>query len=70
MSRAIKVEDQVYTELDMIRSKGETFSQVVERLLKARLQMFEILNMVEGTLRYQEYKQQQMLKLVQEQQRV
>ena len=70
MSRAIKVEDQVYTELDLIKSKGETFSQVVERLLEARLKMFEALNMVEGVLRYQEYKQQQMQKLVQEQQAV
>ena len=43
MSRAIKVEDQVYSELDMIRSKGETFSQVVGRLLEARVKMFEIL---------------------------
>ena len=27
MSRAIKVEDQVYQALDMIREKGETFSR-------------------------------------------
>ena len=70
MSRAIKVEDQVYTELDMIRSKGETFSQVVERLLQARLKMFEMLSMVEGVLRYQEWKQKQLLKTIQEQQAV
>ena len=68
MSRAIKVEDQVYLELDMIREKGETFSQVVERLLQARLKMFEILSMVEAVLRYQEWKQKQLLKAVQEQQ--
>ncbi|GAI55328.1 unnamed protein product, partial [marine sediment metagenome] len=41
MSKAIKVEDQVYLELDMIREKGETFSQIIERLLEARLKMFE-----------------------------
>ncbi len=68
MSRAIKVEDQVYTELDQIREKGETFSQVVERLLEARLKMFETLSMVEGVLRYQEWKQKQLLKAIREQQ--
>lgn len=70
MSSAIKVEDQVYTELDLIRDKGETFSQVVERLLQARVKMFEMLSMVEGVLRYQEWKQKQLLKAVQEQQAV
>ena len=70
MSRAIKVEDQVYTELDLIRDKGETFSQIIERLLEARLKMFETLSMVEGVLRYQEWKQKQLLKVVREQQAV
>lgn len=70
MSRAIKVGDQVYTELDLIREKGETFSQVVERLLKARLSMFEALNMIETDLRYEVWKQKQLLKTIQEQQAV
>ena len=70
MSRAIKVEDQVYQELDLIREKGETFSQVVERLLEARLEMFKMLSMVEGVLRYQEWKQKLLLEAVQEQQAV
>jgi len=64
MNRAIKVEDQVYLELDMIRSKGETFSQVVERLLEARLKMFETLNMIEGVLKYQEWKQKKLLEIL------
>lgn len=64
MSRAIKVEDQVYMDLDMIRGKGETYSQVVERLLEARLKMFELLNMIEGVLKYQEWKQTQVLKAI------
>lgn len=68
MSRAIKVEDQVYTELDNIREKGETFSQIIERLLKARLKMFEMLSMVEGVLQYEKWKQEQLLKAVREQQ--
>lgn len=68
MSRAIKVEDQVYLELDMIREKGETFSQVVERLLQARLKMFETISMVEGVLRYQEWKQKKLLEAIQSKQ--
>lgn len=68
MSKAIKVEDQVYQELDMIRSKGETFSQVVGRLLEARLKMFEALNMIEGVLKYQEWKQKKILEAIRKQQ--
>lgn len=65
MSRAIKVEDKVYTELDMIRDKGETFSQIIERLLQARLKMFEALNMIEGVLQYEKFKQEIFLKVIQ-----
>ena len=64
MSRAIKVEDQVYTALDLIRQKGETFSQIIERLLEARLKMFEALNMIEGVLRYDKWKQLQVLEAI------
>ena len=70
MSRAIKVEDQVYQELDMIRGKGETFSQIIERLLQARLKMFELLSMIEGALQYEKWKQEKLLKAIREQQAV
>lgn len=69
MSRAIKVEDQVYLELDMIRGKSETFSQVVARLLEARLTMFEFLNMVEGVLKYEQWKQEKLLEVLQQEQK-
>ncbi|GAG85261.1 unnamed protein product [marine sediment metagenome] len=59
MSRAIKVEDQVYNELDRLRGKGKTFSQVIEDILGARLKIFELLNVVEGQLKYQDWKQRQ-----------
>lgn len=70
MSRAIKVEDQVYQELDQIREKGETFSQVVGRLLEARLEFFKTISIVEGVLKYQEWKQKQFLKVIQKEQAV
>lgn len=68
MSRVIKVEDHVYQELDMIRDKGETFSQIIERLLEARLKMFEVLNMIEGVLRYEKWKQEKLLKAIRKEQ--
>ncbi len=70
MSKAIKVEDQVYQELDMLRGKGETFSKVVSRLLEARVKFFETMNFIEGVLRYQEWKQAQLLKVIQKEQAV
>ena len=66
MSKAIKVEAQVYTELDQLRGKGETFSQVIERLLVARLKMFELINRIEDLLKYQEWKQQQLQKALEQ----
>ena len=59
MSKAIKVEDQVYRELDRLKAKGQTFSQVIEDILEARLKIFELLNVVEGQLKYQDWKQKQ-----------
>jgi len=59
MSKAIKVEDQVYQELYMIRQRNQTFSQVIEDMLEARLKIFEILNVMEGQLKYQDWKQKQ-----------
>ena len=34
MSKTIRLEDEVYNDLDAIREKRETFSKVVERLTK------------------------------------
>lgn len=46
MSKTIKVNDQVYGELEQIRDKRETFSEVVQRLLK----VFATLKEVSDTL--------------------
>jgi len=34
MSKSVKLDDQVYQDLDQLREKRETFSQAVQRLLK------------------------------------
>ena len=59
MSRAIKVEDHVYQELYSIQVKGQTFSQVIEDMLGARIKIFELLNVIECQLKYQDWKQKQ-----------
>lgn len=46
MSKTIKVDDEVYNSLEAIREKRETFSKVVERLVK----VFATLKDVSDTL--------------------
>lgn len=63
MSKAIKVEDQVYQGLDKIRGKGETFSQVVETLLNGRKTVLNFLEILEGTYNFREWQRQELEKL-------
>ena len=42
MSKTIRIEDGVYIALEGIREKRETFSQVVERLIKVYATMKEV----------------------------
>ena len=63
MSKAIKVEDQVYEDLDQLRGKGETFSQVIEGFLKARAAIMEHSMDFELWLKYREYQEEQLKEL-------
>ena len=63
MSRAIKVEDKIYQELDDIKVKGETFSQVIETLLSGRKSVYTFLNVVEGTYNFREWQRQELERL-------
>jgi predicted CopG family antitoxin len=63
MSRAIKVEDQVYEDLDQLRSKGETFSQVIEGFLKTRQSLYHFLDVLEGQTKYHEHKEKRLREL-------
>ena len=63
MSKAIKVEDQVYQELDKIRGKGETFSQVVETLLNGRQAALVFLDVLESTYNFREWQRQELERL-------
>ena len=42
MSKVIKVEGKIYDELDRLRGRRQTFSQVIEELLIARERLVEL----------------------------
>lgn len=63
MSKVIKVEDHVYNELDVLRGKGETFSQVIDSQLKARVHIFNLITVLEGHLKYREWQEQRLREL-------
>ena len=69
MSKAIKVEDQVYQELDKIRGKGETFSQVVEALLNGRQAALVFLDVLESTYNFREWQRQELERLQEKERR-
>ena len=46
MSHTIKLEDQVYDQLERFRGKRETYSQAVERLLGAMSKALELIDIL------------------------
>lgn len=60
MSKPIKVEEKVYDQLDQLRGKGETFSEVVEGLLTARSKMCETFSLIEGALKFREWRDEKL----------
>ena len=63
MSKVIKVEDQIYNELDHLRMGRQTFSDVIKELLDARLKVLELLSVLEGSLKYREWQREQLDKI-------
>ena len=59
MSKAIKVEDHIYTSLDRLRVGRSTFSDVIKELLQARQTTMEAMSMLEGQLKYREWQRQE-----------
>ncbi len=64
MSKAIKVEDQVYDELERLRRKGETFSDVVGDLLGTREKLCGLIDILRDEVRFNEWKLEQLDKQV------
>jgi len=56
LSKGIKVDNQVYDDLDKLRGKGDTFSQVIEVLLESRLSTLNLMLSLEGALKFQDWK--------------
>ncbi len=52
MSKPVKVEDNVYSDLDRLRVGRQTFSDVIRGLLDTRLKVFELLNVMEGQIAF------------------
>lgn len=44
MSKTIKLEDQVYQDLDALRGKRETFSQAANRLIRLHTDVNKLVN--------------------------
>lgn len=58
MNKSIKVQEQVYHQLEDLRGKRETFSEVVERLLKARPRIIEAYDLIAGAASYRPWKRE------------
>jgi len=63
MSKAIKVEDHVYNSLNQLRVGRQTFSDVIEDLLKSRLHILEAMDALEGQLKFREWQRGELEKL-------
>lgn len=59
MSKVIKVENHIYTALDQLRVGRQTFSDVIEELLKSRLKILEAMSALEGQLKFREWQREQ-----------
>ena len=60
MSKLVRMSDEVYDRLEAIRDKRETFSEVVERLVKIHDKLGMITALAQGQLAYQEYLNEQL----------
>lgn len=55
MRQLIKIDDQVKAELDKIKISGQTYSSIIDELLDVRRRLFELLNVIEGSLKFREW---------------
>jgi len=62
MSKTIRVEESVYEELDLLRSKRETFCDVIGELLVTRGKTLEFLGILEGQIKFREWQHEQLEK--------
>lgn len=65
MPRNIQLQDDVYTRLETFRGKRETFSEAVNRLLTLLSKVSELRDVLEGGIKYEEWKEEQLDKIAQ-----
>lgn len=63
MSKLIRLDDHIYDQLKRLGEKGQTFSQVIEDLLTVRGSIFNMINVLEGQIKYQEWKAKRLQEL-------
>lgn len=59
MSKTIKLDDRVYSLLEELRDKRETFSQAVEKLLFIRARLDRLLGVIDGRISAEEHKRRE-----------
>lgn len=69
MSQVIRVEDKIYNDLDQLRVGRQTFGDVIEGLLLARVRVLEMMNVLEGSLGFREWQRQQLDKIANREER-
>ncbi len=60
MSKSIKVSEETYISLYHLRRSGESFSDVIARLLKMNELLMKIEPIIEGERNYLEYRRRQL----------
>ena len=63
MSKMLKVNDQVYDQLDKLRNGRQTFSDAISELLAARLKIFELISVMEGMMKFREWQRDRIAEL-------
>lgn len=58
MSKTIRVEDNVYLELEKLRDWKETFSQVIGKLTLTREELCKLLDVIEGAIKFREWQRE------------
>lgn len=59
MSKTIRVEENVYLELERLRDWKETFSQVIGKLTMTREELCKLLDVIEGAIKFREWQREQ-----------
>lgn len=60
MSKTIRVEDDVYLELEKLRDWKETFSQVIAKLTMTRGELCKLFDIIEGAIRFREWQREKL----------